>query len=214
MNRTERHRRISELLESLSINNNRLSLHDEEISALDLEVLKKQCVALYEELMMLAQADPEPMQQAIQEVEKKVEEIQTNNKQELEVPVQEEDIPKQVEKETPSNDAPEVPTMEEPQSIHMKLQDEAEMVSLFEKFNSKPIGDISKAISISKRFEFQNNFFDGDAKEYKNFISKIDGAGDRESAFQIYHEYKNRLEWENEDLKDELKSLLYRKYAT
>ena len=87
------------------------------------------------------------------------------------------------------------------------------MLSLFEKFSSKPIDSISKAISIAKRFEFQSEFFDGDAKAYKGFIEALDSAGDREASFEIYHKYKTELKWDNEDLKDELKVLLYRKYA-
>ncbi len=205
MKRMERHNRITELLESLAINNNRLSLHEEEISVLDIEVLKKQCIALYEEILLLASpVDHSKQQETIkQEVSKEL------------VPEVEADKPEVKEELVDVNEEPEnVPVEDEPKSIHMKLQDEAEMVSLFEKFNSKPIDNISRAISISKRFEFQNNFFEGDAKEYKNFISLIDTAGDREAAFQIYHEYKSRLKWDNEELKDELKSLLYRKYAT
>jgi hypothetical protein len=29
----------------------------------------------------------------------------------------------------------------------------------------------------------------------------------------VYHEYKIKYQWDNEELKDELKSLMYRKYA-
>lgn len=220
MNKIDRHQRISALLQNLEINNNRLSLHDESISALDVEVLRQQCIALYQEILMLS-ANENTVQQEVQNqvtteqnALNQMEEVKQEEVAPTETPAE---IPPDGQKpkgELKEEPAQEEATKEEPQSIYMKLQDEAEMVSLFEKFNSKPIKEIAKAISISKRFEFQNNFFEGDAKEYKQFISLIDKANDRETAFQIYHDYKQRLNWENEELKDELKSLLYRKYAT
>ncbi|MFY0645085.1 MAG: hypothetical protein JXR19_11515 [Bacteroidia bacterium] len=203
MSRLDIHKHIGELLESLAINNNRLSLHDEALSELDLAVLRQHCVALYNAINQLNSAP------VVSQMEPESESNTANVEPKAEPPVE-----NPVLEEEPKIEAPAEVKEEEAKSIHMRMQDEAEMVSLFEKFNSKPIDNISKSISISKRFEFQNNFFDGDAKEYKEFISLIDGAGDREAAFEVYHEYKNRLNWENEDLKDELKSLLYRKYAT
>lgn len=212
--RDEIHQTISDLLQTLNINNNRLSLHSEQISELDVDVLRKQCIDLYEAINLLPFANAR-VEEVISEVpeesaEKKVEEAPEIQEVSKEAELKEEAINEAKPEEEPKVE----PKNEENRSIHMKLQDEAEMVSLFEKFNSKPIDSIAKAITISKRFEFQNNFFDGDAKNYKTFIELIDAAGEREAAFQIYHEYKNKLGWDNEDLKDELKSLLYRKYAT
>ena len=34
-----------------------------------------------------------------------------------------------------------------------------------------------------------------------------------DEALEIYKSYKSALEWENEDLLDELKALIYRKYG-
>lgn len=214
--REELHTRISELLEMLNINNNRLSLHEEQLSKLDIDVLRKQCIDLYEQINLLSTSSVTQASKVEAAIEAKIEKVEEAQQVEEEAPKVKE-VPIQKLEKKAEEVKPvllEKAEKEEPKkSIHMKLQDEAEMVSLFEKFNSKPIESISKAITISKRFEFQNNFFDGDAAGYKEFIALIDNAGDREGAFQIYHEYKNRLAWDNEDLKDELKSLLYRKYA-
>ena len=87
------------------------------------------------------------------------------------------------------------------------------MLSLFEKFSSKPIDSIAKGVSVAKRFEFQSAFFDGDNKAYNQFMASLDDAGGREAAFAVYHDYKSKYEWDNEELKDELKSLMYRKYV-
>ena len=217
-NRDQIHLRISDLLETLNINNNRLSLHAEELSDLDVLVMRKQCIDLYEQINLLTDYRGDTPKTEVEVGEHKIEPPQQKPKEveieetveKIKESVSEENLEIKTEKIDKSAKAkdPEV------RSIHMKHQDEAEMVSLFEKFNSKPISTISEAITISKRFEFQNNFFDGDAANYKEFIHKIDDAGDREAAFAIYHDYKKRLAWDNEDLKDELKSLLYRKYIT
>jgi len=56
-------------------------------------------------------------------------------------------------------------------------------------------------------------FFDGDKSDYNSFISKIDGVSNRDEAFKIYKVYKTERNWDQEELKDELKALIYRKYG-
>lgn len=227
MSREQLHQTISDLLETLDNNHNRLILHEERISQLDIDVLRKQCIDLYDAINRLAltgkkavQSLPEavgektmetnvPEPAVVEKVEVK-EEVAEVLKPETKEEKSEESVRK-VENKVAKKDTKKAD--EEPRSIHKKLQEEQEMVSLFEKFNSKPIDSIAKAINISKRFEFQNNLFDGDGAAYKEFIDKIDSASNREAAFQVYHTYKNDLNWTNEDLKDEIKSLLYRKYS-
>ncbi|MBR9918974.1 hypothetical protein GYB29_15190 [bacterium] len=225
--REEIHNKIDELLGQISLHNNRISLHDEKISQLDVDVLRKHCIDLYDQVNMLVlasrkssgvskQADTkqveasEPVEETVKEAPKaEVKPEPLKAEEPAKVETKQEEV-----KEEPKAKVEEK-TASKPSSNGKKSEGvDEEMVSLFERYNSKPIDDISKAITISKRFEFQNNFFDGDAAQYKAFIKAIDDAGDRESAFEIYHEHKNRLSWENEDLKDELKSLLYRKYNT
>jgi len=50
MNRESIHRKISEIIELLEVNNNRLFLHEEELSSFDLEYLKKLTLSLYEQI--------------------------------------------------------------------------------------------------------------------------------------------------------------------
>ena len=216
MSREEIHSKIDELLQQLGLHNNRLSLHDEKLSQLDIDVMRKQCIDLYDQINHLA-LDKSPLKTSSNESsmpEPIQKEPVVDASKEVEEPVKVE--PVEVEPEPVVESQAEPAVQEKPKQAPKKVskKEEDEMISLFEKFNSKPIDNISKAISISKRFEFQNNFFDGDAQDYKSFIEAIDQAGDRESAFEIYHDYKNRLVWDNEELKDELKSLLYRKYST
>jgi hypothetical protein len=175
------------------------------------DVLRKQCIDLYEYVNRLALAGKLLAKAGkVSQSEQVVEERKQESDPEPTTEQKEETIEAPVA-ETSKADAELKP---EKQKQGGKKKVDEEMISLFERYNSKPIDNISKAISISKRFEFQNNFFEGDAQTYKSFIVSLDEAGDREAAFEIYHEHKKRLNWENEELKDELKSLLYRKYGT
>ena len=206
MGREKIHDKIDDLLGQLSINNSRLSLHTERISQLDIDVLRKQCIELYDQVNRLAltgrQVTPQPV---IREPEPPSKPVQA----EKPVPPAPQPEPEEIK---PKKAKPVSDPMPESKAKKAPVVEEEEMLSLFEKFNSKPIASIPKAISVAKRFEFQSNFFDGEAKDYKEFMTRIDTAEDREAAFAIYHEYKERLQWENEELKDELKALMYRKY--
>lgn len=220
MSRENIHQKIDELLGLLSIHNNRLSLHTEKISHLDIDVLRKQCIELYDEVNKLAISgklitnESTPVPAIEKKPEPKPAPIQEPVAQEVaEEEVVEEKVapPAQEVKPEPKKEVEQPASKKEKKKA--KKKPEEEMLSLFEKFSSKPIDSISKAISIAKRFEFQSEFFDGDAKAYKGFIEALDSAGDREASFEIYQNYKTELKWDNEDLKDELKVLLYRKYA-
>ena len=214
MSRENIHTKIDELLGLLSIHNSRLSLHTEKISHLDIDVLRKQCIDLYDEVNKLAlQGKIRVTKQTVQ-VAKPLEVEATVPAPRVEKPI--ESKPVEVEKiPEPIVIAvePTPPVETEPSKQVTKAKVDDEMLSLFEKFSSTSIKSIPKALSVAKRFEFQSAFFDGEAKEYNQFMSSLDNAGEREAAFKIYHEYKIRLEWDNEDLKDELKALIYRKYS-
>lgn len=247
------HTKIEELLELLSINNTRLRLHSEGLSMLDIDVLRKQCIELYEQINKLAlqpRAATKASIPAVQESRKVETEIVIEQRmpetiiapvpeslpaKEPEVvvpeakvlPKAEEPIPhtivEQKEEIVPPNI--EIETQQEPaKSVAPKVaknkdkvkshrHEDEEMKSLFEKFSNKPIESIAKSMSLAKRFEFQTSFFGGEAKEYNTFMSLLDDANDREEAFAIYHAYKAKFKWENEELKDELKALMYRKHS-
>jgi len=217
MSRDSIHQRIDELLGLLSIHNSRLSLHTERLSQLDIDVLRKQCIDLYDQVNMLA------LQGKIKSHIPKV----AAQKQEVTpaAPIQTKPEEQQVAEAVKAEEvaepikvaAIESPKEEKNEAVNPKKSAkpvaEDEMLSLFEKFSSKPIASIPKAISVAKRFEFQSVFFDGEASEYNGFMAKLDAAEHREEAFEIYREYKVRLRWDNEELKDELKALMYRKHV-
>lgn len=201
MNRDDIHSRIDELLGLLSINNSRLSLHAERLSQLDIDVLRKNCIELYEHINLLA-LEKKNISPAKPKVEVKKAEVKKEEVKKPE-PVVEKPVPPVEVKVEKSK----------PQAKSKKKNEDAEMNFLFQRFNSKPIKSIAKAISLVKKFELQKSFFDGDADAYKKFIQSLDNAESREEAFEIYHKTKKSYNWDNEDLRDELKALMYRKHS-
>lgn len=190
MSRDKIHNRIDELLGMLSIHNSRLSLHAEKLSQLDIDVFRKYCIDLYDEVNGLA------LKGKLKPSENKVVEKEEKTIQKSKTSIQE-----KVEKK------------KEEIKVKLSKNDNDEMLSLFEKYSNKPISSIAKGMSIAKRFEFQNVFFDGDKSDYNSFISEIDGVSNRDEAFKIYKAYKTERNWDQEELKDELKALIYRKYG-
>ena len=190
MSRDKIHNKIDELLGMLSIHNSRLSLHSEKLSQLDIDVFRKHCIDLYDEVNGLAlkgkleSMGNENVEKGIAPIEKS--ETQTKQK----IAKKKEDI-----------------------EVDQSKNDNDEMLSLFEKYSNKPISSISEGMSIVKRFEFQNVFFDGETSDYNSFISALDNASNREEAFEIYKAHKTERNWDQEELKDELKALIYRKYV-
>ncbi len=189
MSRDKIHEKIDELLGMLSIHNSRLSLHSEKLSQLDIDVFRKHCIDLYDEVNSLALKGKlkSPKAEAVKE-----EKISAKEEKE---PVSQTEQNKTPVKEAPSKNENE------------------EMLSLFERYSNKPISSIAKGMSIAKRFEFQNVFFDGDKSGYNSFITEIDNASNLDEAFKIYKAYKVKGNWDHEELKDELKALIYRKYV-
>lgn len=211
MSREKTHVRIEELLAALSLQNDRLSLHPENLSSLDIELLRSNCIKLYENILQLENSSIEVDTTALKKedtnvaipkfvpiVEPQEESALDETSGELET--EPEAVKEQVQKEV--------------NKVAKRHEPEEEMLSLFEKFSSKAIVSIPRAISVAKRFEFQTEFFEGDSTEYKNFMKSLDEAEGREEAFEIYHAFKEKLQWDNEDLKDELKALMYRKYQS
>lgn len=189
MSRDNLHDKIDELLGMLSIHNSRLSLHSEKLSQLDIDVFRKHCIDLYDEVNRLA------LRGKLNSSEKGA--IQKT------APVKKEKIEIQERVETKRENIK--------GNLSKNVNDE--MLSLFEKYSNKPISSIAKGMSIAKRFEFQNVFFDGDKSDYNSFISAIDNASNRDEAFKIYKTYKSERNWDQEELKDEFKALIYRKYV-
>lgn len=88
------------------------------------------------------------------------------------------------------------------------------VVNIADKLKDTPIKELVKAISISKKFEFINELFQGNAEAYKTCISSVESAGSFEHASSyIERNVAETFAWnENEDLAAEFFLLVKRRY--
>ncbi len=88
------------------------------------------------------------------------------------------------------------------------------VVNLADKLKDTPIKELVKTISISKKFEFINELFQGNADAYKSCILAVETAGSFAiAADYIESEVAETYAWnENEDLAAEFFLLVKRRY--
>ena len=87
-------------------------------------------------------------------------------------------------------------------------------INLADKLKDTPIQELVKAISISKKFEFINELFKGNADAYKACISSVESAGSFEAAANfIESNIADTYAWDdNENLAAEFFLLVKRRY--
>jgi hypothetical protein len=106
-------------------------------------------------------------------------------------------------------------TIVESVSVNDKLSKSAvPPQNIAEKLKETPIPDLVKAIAISKKFEFINLLFDGNAEYYKQCIQTVQSSSDYQTAIQyIEQDVLVKFDWqEHEKLAAEFFSLVRRRF--
>ena len=108
------------------------------------------------------------------------------------------------------------PDVEKPipmSSVHEKISDNAEDVSLADKLKKNPVEDLKKSIGINEKFSFINELFDGDLQSYNSTIDQLNNCSDLFSANQLLTSTAEKLSWEpdSETLK-KLSDLIERRF--
>lgn len=101
-------------------------------------------------------------------------------------------------------------------SLNEKLSlNKQPVINIAEKSKDNPIADLTKAISISKKFEFIKGLFNGDGEKYKSTITYLQNATSREDALEhIRSTVKPNYDWsDNEELENELYTLIKRRFS-
>jgi hypothetical protein len=84
---------------------------------------------------------------------------------------------------------------------------------LYDKIRHSRIDSIKKAISISKRYEFQSELFGKDPETYNVCMKALDSCDSMESAYALLNDYSSKFTWDAEnELVEELKTVLLRRY--
>ena len=106
---------------------------------------------------------------------------------------------------------------EDDTSLNAKLsKNKTPVLNFADKSTETAISDLSKAISIGKKFEFINGLFAGNSEIYKTCIQSIQNAENFEAAINyIENEITNQFDWndaENENLAAEFFALIKRRF--
>jgi DNA-binding Lrp family transcriptional regulator len=238
MTRDQIHNRIKELVELIEINHSRIYLNDSDLK-LDLEQLRGHVVDLYTCVDQLGISSnekgtapkankktsveveelPEPkpvtpvdepkIEPSPDKLELIVESIPIKEEEEIvPVPVVQREI--DLEEQTPVTERAASPKEEKSES---KQEQPAGDRDVYAKLRQKKLDSIKKGISISKRYQFQNELFENSADNYNHSISQLDGAESLEQADQILSEFAIQYSWDEEHvLVEELAVLLQRRY--
>jgi hypothetical protein len=227
-NRTDHHDKIQQITAKLiELNNNFANANG--LSQLDIDLLKKYVIDLYDTVIML---QPEKAlevtleQPVAPEPEKIVEEatptLPPEPKEEIKEvepqiakPVVEETVaPKPIEEPTPMENPSEVKaekeTIETPkQEIEKPVDAEEKTINdnlkqpetddLASKLGKTPIHDLKKAISINKKFEFISQLFDGDHESYTKSVHYLNGLNDKDEAMTFFNSLKKENNWDEEN---------------
>lgn len=104
---------------------------------------------------------------------------------------------------------------EEDNSLNARLaKNQQPVINVADKLKDTPVKELAKAISISKKFEFINGLFKGNAEHYKSMLQTIENcSGYDEASEHIGNHVAGNNDWdENEDLAAEFFALVKRRF--
>jgi hypothetical protein len=243
MTREEIHTEIGNIIKLIEINNNRMFLNDADFE-LDAELLRSHIVrlyGLYDQLTLttstssaefekpevkVIQAAPktrvkkviieqpveEPEEEVQEEVEEVIEEVEPEIVEEVPAPVVEE-IPEPEVEESPKVEP--VAKKQEVKSQSKKPRPSVTADDLYGRLKNTKLDSIKKGISISKRYEIQNELFDNNPETYNNAIKTLDNQSSFDDAMEYLEgTLMTQHGWKEDDvLVDEIRILLYRRYS-
>lgn len=223
MDREKTHRKIDELATLISVNNNRMLLHEERIPQLDIDLLRKNAIELYEAINILhIQNLKDKRSAALLEEASVVEpekEVPVEPIEKIEEPVKEHITETHPEEELKAENEP-VVEKPQPRPVVEKAKkpekaENSDKQHLYEKLTRSSIESIKKSISISKRYEVQAALFKNDPDAYNEAINRLDSCETAKEALNYLNsELKTSYDWDDEDpLVEELYTLVERRYA-
>ena len=211
MNRRELHAKIEELSAKLR-NENQLFSEQGDLKVLDIDLLRKTTIEIYEAINMLRLAKSD-QPEAVQP-----EPIKVKNPEPIAEPVEEakeapilEDAKAEMPSESIAPEAPvemEIPyeevTIKTPPQVTKKEektlnQVKPEQNDLAAKYSSNRIQDLKRSISIAKKFEFINSLFKGNHENYTRSIHYINTLSKGDEAFDFLNQLRKEHKWDEED---------------
>ncbi len=199
-----------------------------EINPIELELLKQQAIKLY---TLVVQDDAPYLKQENVEIKAEVnKELVESTPEKLESTTKSE-APKDVtpkpvlkaekvieeteNKEVSVKEPSETVKVEEPKKQEPKPESSSkrEELKLYEKFHLSGLDSLKKGISVLKKFEYTKALFNDDTDAFNDAIKQLDNQNSGEEAVALLEKWMNEYQWEEENLVDEIKLLLYRRYV-
>ncbi|NUM32310.1 MAG: hypothetical protein HUU47_08300 [Bacteroidetes bacterium] len=237
MSKESIHNQIRSILEKFKVQNENLEKEKGKISQLEIDLLRKYCIDLYDLANDLSKTD-EPSKETpkkdeppvkevffepktLSETEKSIEtkEVKTWDPPKFE-PINEKakaiEIPFEAKTEDKEKTSAIIDVINETNkktALHETFSNTREKKEMVEKFANSKISKIIDAIDISKRFELQHNLFKSDNRSFTDSINSLENAGSIDMALKIFDHLAARYHWDTKnDLVKEFKSFIYRKY--
>jgi len=110
---------------------------------------------------------------------------------------------------------PKMPSTEVPKTTQKNETDNGDSTRrhVYDRLKNSKIESVKKAISISKRYEFQSVLFSKDPEVYDTNIKKLDSASSLEEAYERFDAMAEEFNWNLEsELVEELQTILLRRY--
>jgi hypothetical protein len=198
-NKDQLHNRITELIDTLSTNNDRLQLQDQRFPQIEIDLLRKAAIELYDtinklhfanlksEAPTITKVEPvkpiiEPAPEEVIETVEEIKNVEAKPMAELKI-----ESPKLVEKVKP------------PKETKTPVKDNSgSSKRLHEKLKNSKLASIKTGISISKRYELQHLLFQDNKALYEQCLKDIDSCSDLVSAETNLKRFSNDLGWDEE----------------
>lgn len=220
--KAELHDKINELIDSLQTNNHRLMLNDGRFPQIEIDLLRKAAIELYDTINLLhlenlksPRSTPkveEPVieekeeVEVVEEVQPVVEEAPVIEEVVEATEIEEEVVEEPVVEPDPEPEPPQakveetIAEVEQPTKSSEKASTEnGSSRRLHERLKNAKISSIKKAISISKRYELQHLLFADNKSLYNKTLDEIDAMGSIEEAEAYFDGLSKKLEWDPEN---------------
>lgn len=233
------HNKISDLLDSLGTNNTRLQLRDQRFPQIEIDLLRKSAIELYDTINQLhianLQSDKstenvqEEIKREVKEAPKEpvVEVVNPNPPLEqsldevTEPELDDEDEAAELVIDFSSEKEEEIAIPEPEEKEEVAAKPEPKKASpasskkrLHEKLKSSKISSIKKAISISKRYELQHHLFQDNKALYNKSLEALDAMNTMDEAQEYTSLLAKQLSWDPDNkLVQEFEGYLERRFA-
>jgi hypothetical protein len=214
--------KIKAQLDNMGNLNGQLLAGNNGLSVLDIDLLKQQCISLYELIIKLNPASSESGSSEIIST-KHVQPIIPEKEVVISEPIQVEEQPAEPKVElmpepTLFTSEPIIEKKAEPEvlrseiSLHEKIAN-IKQPDVRTRLSDAKVDSLKAAINLNKKIAFVNELFKENTVEYAKAIDKLNSAIDLNEALRYFNELKHHYSWNNDhELVNDLEQLIQKRF--